>query len=360
MRRMMRGTRSTALALAVFAAAADVLLPLGIAGHGVHFVDSPEGGGAAGGTGNPPAGGTGADDDAGTGSPAVGAQSATYPAQQYRDLDARRKKFQGAFKALLRMIGVDNPDAVKIKKTADPVTPWIIEGIEDLEQRAAAARMAGELGFSGGGGQRRGRQQQQTQTGTVTPQQLQVQVAAYKAQIGGLTNYIKRTAVIEPLRAACVKYGAIDDDSGRYSDIVNSLAARFRPEVEFDSDNASAEPSVRLDYVDESGQPFIDPNTGVAPTPDAVVSDFLTKRPKYRQANWRAGPGAGGAAVGVQRRPSAPLVTGNNNQQAQPAEMVRNVANFFGVDTQEVEQRAPRVAAAHSNGNGSGGRNGNR
>lgn len=277
---------------------------------GRHF-DTPEGEGEGDETPETPAGGAGT----ATGNPTAsnptnrGSAAAADGGAALAKALKERKKAKALANTLLRALGID-PETVKQVPTGDPANPYRLEGVPNLDTVLTVARAA--VGGTGGNGGGRGKAAQTVEVAT-----LNAQVATLKKQIAALVKFITRTAVVEPIRAACVKYHAIDDDGGQFEDIVTALASHFRPNVELDLEDAEAEPDVSVLCVQRDGQtPFINPATNQPHTPDSLVLDFLTRRPKYRQAQFRAGPGAGGAAVGNTPRRAAGVTTtlnGNGN-----------------------------------------------
>lgn len=266
---------------------------------GVHF-DTPEGDGEGDDTTPAPAGGTGtgtAPANRGSGAAADGGAALAKALKE-------RKKAKALANTLLRGMGID-PEQVKTVSTGDPANPLRIEGVPDLDQRLTLARAVG----SAGGGAGRGKGAQSVEVATLT-----AQVNGARKQIAALIKFINRTATVDPIRAACVKYHAIDDDGGQFEDIVNALAPFFRPNVEIDPEDAEAEPEVSVLCVQRDGTPYINPATNQPHTPDTLVQAYLTRKPHMRQANFRGGPGAGGSTVGSNpRRPAAVQTTPNGN-----------------------------------------------
>lgn len=287
-------------------------------------------GGAAGtGTGNPPAA------NPGTGGTGNGG------GDRVPDLLRERKKLRAAWKAMLRGMGLD-PETVTIRNTGDASDPVRIEGIPDLDQRLALARAVG------------------TGTGTGKKGNVSVELATaqsqrdtFKKQVDALVRYIKRTALIEPIRAECVRQHAIDDDDGRFDDIVSQLAPSGKVEIEFDTDDVTAEPEVSVYYVGADGKTPLVTQSGAPATAATLVADLLTKRPKYRQSNFRSGPGAGGSQVGTNSNGSngtngkgravgqavtTPARPGTGNPQEDQREHSRKqVAQMFGIDPDELQ-----------------------
>jgi hypothetical protein len=245
--------------------------------RGVHYEGDDGTGGTNGGTVTPTV----------TPTPTV-APTVTIDPERYGQAMKERKKAKSALRALVQGLGGD-PDKIKLVSTGDPANPVRIEGIDDLDTRLAAGRaMAGV----GGSGKSKGGQN------NVDVATLTAQVAAYKRQVAALMAYIGRIAVVEPIRAECVRQHAIDDENGEFSDIVSALAPRFKQEIEFDTDDADAEPEVRIYPVDSSGQPLINPATAKPFTVGEMVADLLKRKPKLQEQKFRPGPGAGGNNVG--------------------------------------------------------------
>jgi hypothetical protein len=294
--------------------------------RGVHFEgeDDPE---------NPtgaPGGGTA------TANPPANPPPAANPASDPRVSEAlkERKKAKAGFRALVRAMGGD-PEKVKIVATGDPAEPYRIEGIDNLDTRMAAARAVGASGSGKRGG-----------TPSVEVAQITAQRDAYKRQVAALIGFIKRTAVVEPIRANCVKHGAIDDDNGAFDDIVGILAPKSKVDIDFDPEDASKEPEIRVYFIGADGQPIINQATGQLANADFMVADFLAKRPKYRQANFRSGPGAGnrmfnnnGNGNGNGNITSEPVQTvpDRRNDNRTPDERVANeVAKMFNMKPEDL------------------------
>jgi hypothetical protein len=262
-----------------------------------------------------------------TGAPGGGTATATPPANppvnppanpasdpRVSEALKERKKAKAGFRALVRAMGGD-PDKVKIVSTGDPAEPYRIEGIDNLDTRMAAARAVG--GASGG---KRGATQ------SVEVVQITAQRDAYKRQVNALVEFIKRTAVVEPIRANCVKHHAIDDDNGAFDDIVSMLAPKSKVEIDFDPEDVSKEPEIRVYFIGADGQPIINPATGQLANADFMVADFLAKRPKYRLASFRPGPGAGNRSF---------TGNGNGNGNTEPVNTIPNRRN----DTRTPEEK---------------------
>jgi hypothetical protein len=277
--------------------------------RGVHF-DTPDDDGLDGdGT---PAGGTGAAPAAPAAAPAATNGNGHSDDPRLRQAIGERKKARAAFRALLRGMGLD-PEQIRAVNTGDAANPIRFEGAPDLDQRLQLARAAGAAGAPAAARNRAGG------VAGVDLATAQSQAAAYKAQVDALTRYIKRTAVIEPIRAACVQHHAIDDGSGTFDDIVELLAPRSRVDIEFDEEDLTADPQVRVYFIDGANAPRVN-STGAVMSPAEVVADFLTKKSHYRQAAFRAGPGAGGAQVGNPRRAAQVATTPRSNGNGETPE----------------------------------------
>lgn len=259
------------------------------------------------------------EDGGGSGGPGGAAPVATPAAPAGDDRLSKvlgeRKKARQAFRHLLRGLGVD-PDSVKVVNTGDPANPIRIEGVGDLDARLSVARAA--TGAAGGVAGKPGKG-----ATSVELAQSKATTEALRRQNAALVTFIKRTTLVEPIRAACAKYHAIDDDGGKYEDIVNQIAPSGRVDVDFDIEDAAAQPEVRVYFVGRDGStPLINAATSEPATADSLVLEFLTKRPKYRQANFRSGPGAGGSQVGTapRRVPGIQTTPINGNGSGKSAE----------------------------------------
>jgi hypothetical protein len=340
---------------------------------GVHHVDPVPGAEPAGGSAAPPpapapapinfggdGGAAGGGDGGGGDGGAAGGSRHGGSDRQLKDAIRRRNKAQATHRALAETIGVD-PEDFKLVATNDPANPYRLEAPPELLERLERARdiIAGEgEGEGTGAAGAASKRQPQRRTPSAEATRLQAQLNAANRQRDALIRYITRVAIVGPIRSTCVRMGAIDDDNGQFSDIVQQLLPRFRPAVEFDEDNPEAEPIVSIQTFDASNAPIVDPQSGEPMTPERLTEQFLTQRPKYLAAQYRGGPGAGGAAIGGAHRGGAGVVrTQTMNQGVPPREhyAAGAVSAFLGIPRQVVEERnAPTLTPAAPQGNGNG------
>lgn len=310
---MQRYRRFSRVIPAALAYANDVLLPLGPFGYGAKFNDGATADPLA---ADPPA-------DPPTPPPAPAAPPAGfYPAAQYRETEKRRKKYTTAFQGIIRKIAPDvDMKNVKVRFTSDPENPVVIDGIPDLDVRLNAASTIAQAS----GTSRRSNQ--------AAPQvsELQAQNAALRRMNAALVDYVKHASIIQPMRAACMRHGAVDDHNGQFTDIVNFLSPRAETNVEIDPEDDNAPVAVSIVVKDENGNPAVDPKTSQPLTIDQMVEQFLTRYPKYRSTNYRPGPGAGGAGMPVRRNG---VVVSNGQATNRTA---KAIGNYFGMPVETVE-----------------------
>lgn len=122
-------------------------------------------------------------------------------------------------------------------------------------------------------------------------QQLTAVKTTHKRQIDARDGFIKRLAVVEPIRQACVAEHAVDDDSGKFEDIVALLSPRIK--VEIDEDDETGDIAVKVQPIGDDGKVMTNKKTGEPLTIQEVVAEFLTKRPKFRQSRFARGAGTG-------------------------------------------------------------------
>lgn len=238
----------------------------------------------------PAAGGAGGDPPA----PPVAAQSADaipkYTQRQMNDAIRRRKKAESGFRMLVAAIGGD-PELVEIVQkpnTRQGQNPeYEIRGLEETIPAFAANPPSSRPAAA----------QQNAQS--------QARLNKLQKQNDALRKHLVDLAMVQPIRSACVRQHAIDDDGGLFEDIVNALRPRLRERFE-DAADDSGDLVVFVDVIDpKTGEPQFNAN-GDALTPEDLVKDVLTKKPKFREAEHRAtGPGAG-----QQNRPAPTVVTG--------------------------------------------------
>jgi hypothetical protein len=226
----------------------------------------------------------------------------------------QRDKYKALFKDTLAQVGID-PESVEIEQTDDPARPWAVKGIEQV------ATAAGAGGAAAGGAAATQQQRDAAKARLTAP--LRRQNGALQKQIEALTAELRKRAIVEPIRAACKRLRAIDDENGRFSQIVQLLEPVFAVQVEYDDESGAVQ--VAIEPHDQAGNVMTN-GRGEISTIDDVVDHFLTKFPKFRQSVFAPGPGAGGAATringangnGVQPTPrAAPQPAGDNDEMAQ-------------------------------------------
>lgn len=118
----------------------------------------------------------------------------------------------------------------------------------------------------------------------------------HQTEIAGMMDIITEVAVVEPLRAALAAEGAYDDaegdDAGKFNDLVTLLRPRLKVAVDRDDDDPK--PTLSIAVVDEQGK-LVTNKAGDPVTIRQYVRDFLNRKPHFRSANFRRGPGAGGS-----------------------------------------------------------------
>lgn len=233
-----------------------------------------------------------------------------------RRLIQERQRARRALKSVFTSLGI-SPDHVKIEGGTGNIP---IKFVSIIDGSDLTPKLQGAAAYiAGGGAPPKGANQN-----AVLVAQLQGENGSLKKKNTALIAFIKRTAVIEPLRAACIKHHAVDDDNGQYSDIINILAPLFVVDVGFDEDDESAEPEITVTPMN-AGTPMMNATTNVLHTPDTLVDDLLTRKPKFRISTFRPGPGRN-------QNNSRVVVTQPGSDNSSPeAYTQKAVADFFGL-----------------------------
>lgn len=231
-------------------------------------------GGGNGGSGNP--------------SPAPAPKEKTYTETEFKGVSKARDKFKRQMKALAKTLGVD-PETLEFVETDDPDNPFEVRGLEDEIEAIEKAR--GETNDP-----KKKKEDAEAKRLRIARPFMRL-AEQEKAKAAALQKWIERNAVIASIRLACAKNGAVDDDSGKFADIVEHISRRMIVTVAVEDDS---EPDVTIVARDDEGNEFDGANGDVEHDANLLVSDLLTRRPKYRKAEFRAGPGAGGSSVGGQ------------------------------------------------------------
>jgi hypothetical protein len=236
--------------------------------------DPNDGGPGAGGAGGAGGGGGGTPKPADP--PSDPPPVKTYTVKEFKDVTKERDRAKQKTRALLSVLGVANPDEVSIRFTDDPDQPVVVEGLDEITELIERGRNAAQ---DANPAERR-RQQAQFRQRIETP---------LKKEIAALKKWVEENAVIEPIRRACRNQHIVDDDGGQFADVVQLLRPRMPVRVEFDGDHAS----VFIDSINEQGDPL---RTGDDEPFDAemMVAELAKRKPKFKQADYRPGPGAGG------------------------------------------------------------------
>jgi hypothetical protein len=324
MNRLSRKTRFASLF-----AAAMLALPFATAPRfACHYEGEGEGtGGGAGGTAG--AGGTGdgggaggTGDGGGTGAPAAKPKK-TYGEQEFSSVTRARDAAKKRLNALIKSLGRD-PEDVTFVETGDPENPFTVEGIEDVIDAASKA---------GGDSEAKKRADADKKRRLLAPVEKKLRVAEKKSE--ALVNWIQRNAIVAPIRAACIAEKIVDDDGGQFSDVVALLKPRFKTTVIIDDDDATVPASVDILAMAEDSEDAIDGATG-DPWQDArkMVAELARKRPKFKQSEFRRGPGAGGQNAGGAGAGGRGGVT--VTPDAKRSRVVGNVAAHYGVTAAEL------------------------
>lgn len=213
-----------------------------------------------------------------------------------------RDQAKAGLRLLAATVGIDPDDIRVVPNPDDKENPYKLEcdGIEDLGKLVADARKAkkAKKGKKGGEGEEEDgadddagwAERERELTGSHKEQLTKVKTKA-KTREDALFAFIDDRVVTAELRAACAAEGAIDDDGGKYEDLVELIRKRVKVDRAFDDE--SGQFTHKVTALKSDGSPLLDGNGGPA-TPRQLVKAFLDEKPKFRQANFRSGPGAGG------------------------------------------------------------------
>jgi hypothetical protein len=210
----------------------------------------------------------------------------TYSAGEVAAITKERTKYRKQMKSLAKSLGID-PESLEFVETNDPENPYEVQGEAFEELREAAEKMRSAPGDTGAKKRDLEEKKRRIQLPIIRERD------AARAERDALKKWVQSNAVGAPIRLACRESNAIDDDGGKFQDIVNLLSPRMPVNVSWDEDDRTA--TVSIPVLDENGDPLA--NATGDPMRDAkiLVDDLLKRKPKYKQANFRPGPGAGGA-----------------------------------------------------------------
>lgn len=310
-----------------------------------HFDPDSDGGaggdgGGAGGGGDNGGGNSGQGGGAGgggTGSGGAGGAGGAGNGENREVVDARRARdrAKGAYRAILSRLGID-PTDVKIVETGDANNPFEVEGIDDdvADQIRELLGNREDDDDEKNNGKKKGDADEQKKKRIVRPYEKKIE--KLQKTVNALTQWVEENAIVAPIRDAARKHGAVDDDGGKFNDIVRLLKPQLKPTVVFNDDDEDHPVSVVIKAFDEFGDELID-DAGNHRTADWLVSDLLNRRPKFKQSNFVPGPGAGGHRVGGgnngggSRNNNGGVVAGRKTTDVKPEVKTKTaVAGFFG------------------------------
>lgn len=213
-----------------------------------------------------------------------------------------RDQAKAGLRLLAQTFGIDPEDIRVVPNPDDKENPYKLEceGIEDLGKLVADAKKAAAAAKKKKGNKKDGddpdagddgwaeREKQLTDS---HKEQLKKTREKAKAREDAVSSFVDSRIVTAELRAACAAEGAIDDDGGKYEDLVELIRKRLKVDRAFDEE--SGEFTLNLKPLKSDGSPLLD-GTGGPASVRQLVKVYLDEKPKYRQANFRGGPGAGG------------------------------------------------------------------
>jgi hypothetical protein len=254
----------------------------------------------------------------------------TYDQNEFNAVTRARDKAKKSLHALIRTLGKE-PDEVTIVETDDPENPFTIEGLEDVVDA---------LQKNGGDSEAKKRASAEAKNRLTRPLQRKIEAGVKREK--ALIAFIEKNMIVAPIRAACAAENIVDDDDGKYSDVVSLLKSRFKTNVYIDEDDRDASATVEVTALAEDSDQPIDNATG-DPWEDArkLVRELASKKPKFRKSEFRGGPGAGGARVGDRQQPRQAARTSDEERRQN---IGRAAAAHYGV--------APGELGLPTNGNG--------
>jgi hypothetical protein len=209
--------------------------------------------------------------------------------QAFTARDRAKAEKNAAVQLFAETLGID-PALVKIEDTGDKDKPFKLSapGIEEI------AGVVKEHRSKGGNATKWA--DRETELNTAHQRRIQETTELANKRVGARERYLEQLAKVEPIRGACAAEGALDDDGGKYEDLVALLAPRVRIEHKEDVDDQSKDITYvpKITVLNEDGTIMTDKTKGTPATVRDLVRDFLTKRPKFKKAGIRSGPGAGG------------------------------------------------------------------
>lgn len=273
------------------------------------FHHTPDGDGAGGAGATTDDGGAG-----GSAAPTVTQQqppAKTYDQATFNKVKGARDRLKRELKAVLKALNVD-PEQVQFVETTDPQNPVAIEGLDEVITK---------LQSSGGM-----TQAEIDSLKSAARASVQRKLDVESKKVAALVDWIKQNGVVAPIQQACTLEGAIDDDDGKFSDIVMQLQGRMPVSVDYDEDSKQA--VVTITTLDDDGEPLVKAD-GSPMTPRDLVADLLKRKPKYRAAEYRGGPGAGGK--GNAQRQTVQSVTTTHSRPKPKDTVAAAVKAFTGV-----------------------------
>lgn len=241
----------------------------------------------------------------------------TYSQREFTGITRDRDRLKKQFKAIARSLGLD-PEELEFVESDDPENPLEVTG-EGWDEIVSAIEKA--KGEPKDGPAKKAAEEQKKKRLT---RPLEQKIARLEAERKALQTWIERNSVVASIRLAAANEHAVDDDGGMFSDIVGLIRPRMPVSVQYDADTNEAE--VFFSARNEDGTD-VEGATG-DPQKDAqkLVADLLAKKPKFKNANFRPGPGAGGAGG----RPAA--------SASRPNKIAAAVKAFTGIEPPSSKQ----------------------
>lgn len=205
-----------------------------------------------------------------------------------------RDEAKTAVRLLASTFGLDPAEIRVVANPDDKDNPFKLEG-DGLEEAATLMQQARTSAQQ----QRKSRQSWDDREKELTgklQKDLQGRAAAWDQERGGLTQLLREQLTTPALRAAFAAEGAFDHDgSGSFEDLIALTKGRVKVDIQRDEHGG-----YRTDVtpLKEDGTPLLD-GSGKPATVRQLASDFLSKRPHFKDGRFRRGPGAGGAGAGA-------------------------------------------------------------
>lgn len=266
------------------------------------------GGGGNGGSGN----GGGSNGGAGAGSGGGNSGGGGSNAEVQR-IARERDRIKTQANLLAQTLGIDPAD-IQLVETGDGENPWRIEapGLADIAEVVKSKRKPPKW------------EDRERELNTAHQRRVREMSESHTGEVSSRDEFIRELAVIAQVRSACAAEKAVDpDSSGDYGDLVSLIAPRIRTTIERNKETGKL--AVVISPTNDDGTPMLDAK-GNAVTVRQFVAAFLQKRPHFKQASFRSGPGAGGAgAGGGQAKPGSGSNNSGNNGRHEPGRA------FFGL-----------------------------